>query len=77
MTCDQAAELLGVDPGAPREEIRKRYQTIYNDYQIRITNAPTAALRRMYQKNLQDLKTACEVLAPGLLDGSGLGGQRT
>ena len=68
----QAAELLGIAPGASAQEIRKQYQRIYNDYQIRLTNAPTASLKRMYQKNLQELKAAVEVLAPGLLgrDGS-------
>jgi pSer/pThr/pTyr-binding forkhead associated (FHA) protein len=62
-----AAELLGVRVGASRDEVRQHYQRIYNDYQIRLTNAPTAALKRMYQKNLQDLKTAAEQLAPGIL----------
>jgi hypothetical protein len=68
----QAAELLGIAPGASAPEIRRQYQRIYNDYQIRLTNAPTASLKRMYQKNLQELKAAVEVLAPGLLarDGS-------
>ncbi len=63
----QAAELLGIAPGASAPEIRRQYQRIYNDYQIRLTNAPTASLKRMYQKNLQELKAAVEVLAPGLL----------
>lgn len=63
----QAAELLGIGPGASAPEIRRQYQRIYNDYQIRLTNAPTASLKRMYQKNLQELKAAVEVLAPGLL----------
>ena len=63
----QASELLGIAPGAPAPEIRRQYQRIYNDYQIRLTNAPTASLKRMYQKNLQELKAAVEVLAPGLL----------
>ena len=68
----QASELLGIAPGASAQEIRRQYQRIYNDYQIRLTNAPTASLKRMYQKNLQELKAAVEVLAPGLLarDGS-------
>jgi len=66
-----AAELLGVTPGAPPHEIRRKYQKIYNDYQIRLTNAPTASLKRMYQKNLQELKAAVEVLAPGLLETDG------
>lgn len=64
----QAAELLGVQPGAPRDEVRRRYQKVYNDYQIRLTNAPTASLKRMYQKSLQELKAAAELLAPGVLD---------
>ena len=67
----EAAELLGVTPGAPPHEIRRKYQKIYNDYQIRLTNAPTASLKRMYQKNLQELKAAVEVLAPGLLEKDG------
>jgi hypothetical protein len=67
----QAAELLGIAPGASAQEIRRQYQRIYNDYQIRLTNAPTASLKRMYQKNLQELKAAVEVLAPGLLASDG------
>ncbi|HXB56375.1 MAG TPA: FHA domain-containing protein [Vicinamibacteria bacterium] len=65
---EEAAELLGVLAGAPKHEIRKKYQKIYNDYQIRLTNAPTPSLKRMYQKNLQDLKAAAELLSPGILD---------
>ena len=65
----QAAELLGVAVGATADEVRRQYQKIYNDYQIRLTNAPTASLKRMYQKSVQELKAAVEVLAPGLLDG--------
>ena len=71
MSPEEAAELLGVLPGAPDYEIRRKYQKIYNDFQIRLTNAPTPSLKRMYQKNLQDLKAAAEVLSPGILsDGS-------
>jgi DnaJ-domain-containing protein 1 len=65
----QAAELLGVAPGASRDEVRRQYQKIYNDYQIRLTNAPTASLKRMYQKSVQELKAAAEALAPGLIGG--------
>lgn len=63
----EAAEILGVAPGAPAHEVRKKYQKIYNDLQIRLTNAPTASLKRMYQKNLQSLKAAAEVISPGAL----------
>ncbi len=58
----------GSRPRPSAQEIRRQYQRIYNDYQIRLTNAPTASLKRMYQKNLQELKAAVEVLAPGLLE---------
>ena len=67
----QAAELLGVAPDASRDQVRRQYQKIYNDYQIRLTNAPTASLKRMYQKSVQELKAAAEVLAPGLLGREG------
>ena len=61
----EAAEMLGLWPGSPPEEVRKRYQKMYNDFQIRLTNAPTPSLKRMYQKNIQDLRAAAEALAPG------------
>lgn len=67
MSAAEAAELIGLWPGSPPDEVRKRYQKLYNDFQIRLTNAPTPALKKMYQRNMQDLKTACEVIAPGAL----------
>ena len=69
MSATEAAEILGLAPGALADEVRRSYQRIYNDLQIRLTNAPTATLKRMYQKNLQNLKQAAEVLAPGVLGG--------
>ena len=62
----EAAEMLGLWPGSPPEEVRKRYQKMYNDFQIRLTNAPTPSLKKMYQKNIQDLRAAAEALAPGV-----------
>jgi predicted component of type VI protein secretion system len=67
MSAAEAAELIGLWPGSPAEEVRKRYQKLYNDFQIRLTNAPTPALKKMYQRNMQDLKIACEVIAPGAI----------
>jgi predicted component of type VI protein secretion system len=65
MAVEEAAEILGLWPGTSADEVRRRYQKMYNDFQIRLTNAPTPSLKRMYQKNIQDLRTACEVLSPG------------
>lgn len=67
MSPAEAAELIGLWPGSPPDEVRKRYQKLYNDFQIRLTNAPTPALKKMYQRNMQDLKVACEVIAPGAI----------
>ncbi len=67
MAVAEASEILGLAPGTPAAEVRKKYQKIYNDLQIRLTNAPTSSLKRMYQKNLQNLKAAAEVLSPGVL----------
>jgi predicted component of type VI protein secretion system len=65
MSPAQAAELLGVAPGAPSTEVRRQYLKLHNDLQVRMTNTPSPSLKRMYQKNLQELKVACELLAPG------------
>jgi predicted component of type VI protein secretion system len=67
MSPAEAAELIGLWPGSPPDEVRKRYQKLYNDFQIRLTNAPTPALKKMYQRNMQDLKMACEVISPGAI----------
>jgi predicted component of type VI protein secretion system len=67
MSPAEAAELIGLWPGSPPDEVRKRYQKLYNDFQIRLTNAPTPALKKMYQRNMQDLRTACEVISPGAI----------
>ena len=65
MTPAQAAEMLGIAVGTPAADVRRQYQKLHNDLQVRMTNTPSPSLKRMYQKNLQELKLACEVLAPG------------
>jgi pSer/pThr/pTyr-binding forkhead associated (FHA) protein len=65
MTPAQAAELLGLVAGTAPADVRRQYQKLHNDLQVRMTNTPSPSLKRMYQKNLQELKLACEVLAPG------------
>jgi predicted component of type VI protein secretion system len=66
MSIHEAAAVLGVAPGASPEEVRRKYQKFFNEMQVRLTNAPTPALKRMYQKSLADARTAAEVLCPGL-----------
>jgi predicted component of type VI protein secretion system len=67
MSVAQAAELLGVLPGTPAHEVKRRYHKIYNDYQVRLTNAPTPSLKRLYQRNLQEVQAAAELLSPGVV----------
>lgn len=69
MTNVEAAALLGVQEAATPDQIRRRYEELHNDFQIRLTNAPTPALKKTYQKNLQELREAVEVLAPGATSG--------
>ena len=66
MTRDRAAALLGCAADAAPIEVRRRFEALFNEHQIRLTNAPTPALRRTYQKSLQELKEASDLLAPGL-----------
>jgi pSer/pThr/pTyr-binding forkhead associated (FHA) protein len=65
MTPAQAAELLGLAAGTPPADVRRQYQKLHNDLHVRMTNTPSPSLKRLYHKNLQELKLACEVLAPG------------
>lgn len=63
MTREEALDLLGVSPQATVEQIEKQYGELFSDYQIRLTNAPTPALRKLYQKNLGELEAAHRLLS--------------
>lgn len=62
MNREEAANLLNVPVNAQLTEIRSKYQELYNEYQIRLTNAPTPNLKKIYQSNLQELNQALEIL---------------
>src|SRR5512146_1610233 len=65
MTKAEAAAVLGVDERASKADVRRRYETLHNDFRIRLTNAPTPALKKTYQLKLQELLEACDALYPG------------
>lgn len=65
MTSSEAAALLGVADDVSPTDLRRRYEALHTDYQIRLTNAPTPALKRTYQQKLQDLLDAADRLCPG------------
>ena len=43
-----AAAILNIDPSVSREEVRKAYEDLFNEHQLRLTNAPTPTLRSLY-----------------------------
>lgn len=50
MTQEEAFEKLELEVGASQQEIQSQYQDFYNEFQIRITNAPTTHQKTLYQK---------------------------
>lgn len=64
MTKEEALELLDVADGTPSNEIKKKYQELYSDYQLRLTNAPTPVLKKLYSGNLTKLESAFKLLCP-------------
>lgn len=67
MTKTEAAEFLSLSENASAEDVRGRFQELYSDYHIRLTNAPTATLKRVYQRNLEEVRLACETFFPGMV----------
>jgi hypothetical protein len=65
MTHEEAAAILNVSIDANIDEVKKKYRELYSDYQVRLTNAPTANLKKKYQENLQKIEAAFKVLCPG------------
>jgi hypothetical protein len=65
MTTQEARELLGVAPDASPDDIRRRYAELYAEFQVRLTNAPTAALQKLYRDRLASLPEAQAALLGG------------
>lgn len=51
-------EILNLDSQATDQQIEERFNELFSDFQIRLTNAPTPNLKKLYQKNLQELEDA-------------------
>ncbi|WP_209332379.1 formylglycine-generating enzyme family protein [Lunatimonas salinarum] len=58
MNEQKALELLDLELGASASEIRRAYQEIYNELQIRLTNAPTEHQKELYRKRLAAVEEA-------------------
>ncbi len=68
MTHEEALSKLEIEEGATSSEINAQYQEFYNEFQMRITNAPTEHQRKLYQKKLEELTQAFEILSGDSLE---------
>ncbi len=66
MTKSEAQNILAVHEGESAEKVKQKYGEMQNDYQMRLTNAPTPNLKRLYQKNILELNSAFELLCPNI-----------
>lgn len=73
MTREEAAALLEVSVTAEPRHVARRYQELCSDYQVRLTNAPTTTLKRVYQDRLRDLEDALKLLQDPTRDFPGTG----
>ncbi|WP_370477055.1 WG repeat-containing protein [Tamlana flava] len=62
MKVEEALEKLELEIGASQKEIKQQYQEFYNEFQLRITNAPTTHQKTLYQKKLKELEEAYDLL---------------
>ncbi len=62
MTQQEARQTLGLPDNCSPGEVREKFNDMYNDYQIRLTNAPTPNLKKLYEKNIEELHQALNVL---------------
>jgi hypothetical protein len=70
MTRQEAFDLIALPETAGEDDIKAKYADLFNEYQIRLTNAPTPNLKKLYQKNLQDLNEALNTLMHGQAAGA-------
>src|SRR4029450_635988 len=64
MTKTDAVALLNLNADYSDADVVRQFQELYNEYQIRVANAPTPTLKKTYQKNLEELLAASTLLAP-------------
>jgi hypothetical protein len=64
---EEAASLLGLPLNASPHEVSARYEELSADLNVKLAAARTPNLKQTYQKNLDEVRRAAEVLSPGLL----------
>ena len=56
--------VLDLPSGSGEDQIRQKYQELFSEYQVRLTNAPTPKLKEKYNQKLQELREAFAELVP-------------
>ena len=64
---EEAASLLGLDLNASPQEVAARYEELSADLNTKLAAARTPNLKQTYQKNLDEVRRAAEVLSPGFM----------
>jgi pSer/pThr/pTyr-binding forkhead associated (FHA) protein len=65
MNQQRAEDVLGVPVGSKPEQILSRYEMLAGELRQKVHNAPTPALRRVYQRQLNELARAKDALLRG------------
>lgn len=66
MTREEALELFDLPDTATNETVLQKYRELYSEYSLRLTNAPTSHLRKIYSQNIQKIEEAFKFLCPGV-----------
>jgi hypothetical protein len=64
---EEAASLLGLPLNAGPQEVTARYEELSSDFEAKLAAARTPNLKQTYQKNLDEIRHACEILSPGFM----------
>ncbi len=62
---EEAAATLGVHAQSTPEEVKARYTELAGDLETKLANARTPHLKTTYQRNIDELRKAAELLSPG------------
>ena len=65
MTPPEATERLNCEANASPAEVEAAYNAQYSELQLRLDQAPTAQMKQIYQRRLQELEQAKTVLLTG------------
>lgn len=63
MTRDEALTIMGLSEKFSEDGLTQNYHALYNDLHLRLTHAPTPNLKKLYNRNIQELNNAYNLLS--------------